>query len=634
MRLLLLLITFLFTFVPNSWGSSILKDGEIVVVIHSYSKGSVWTDSIESGVRSTLLNKLEVYQISSEYMDSKRYVENSYLESLQKTYIEKFKGKSIKAIITSDDNAFLFAIKLRAQLKLNIPIIFSGVNGYANYKDTILKSETNITGVVEALPMKENLDLIAKVHPETRKVYFINTIHSPSGKYVKKMFKKVVENNSFPFEVVYLENLKMSEIYKKAESFEENSIALFGAYSRDSKGDYFHFTENMQNLSKFSSQPVYSLFEFFLNSGTVGGVLISGHDHGEIAASKTLDLLRGHNINSVPIEENPPFTTYYDFSVLKKFNMTAEDLPEGVQIINKPFGVDDFYKKFTRLFWTTISAVIFLILAMTLMTIILRNKISFERKIIDLNKTLEVRVENRTQQLIEQQEKLVTTAKLASVGEMASSIAHEINNPLAIIKLLNKKVLKTLGDHKERPSLVKMDETVDRIAKIITSLKAISRKDDANFEFLSLEEVTNEAIHLSESRFKLAGIQISHNLSDTQTFIRGNKVQIALVVLNLLNNAYDAIVDLDEKWVRLEIESEGDQVKLMIRDSGQILDQDLFDKIMDPFFTTKKVGKGTGLGLSISNNIMAHHHGDISIDRSSNKTTFVLSFPDSTVSTH
>jgi signal transduction histidine kinase len=624
---LLKLLLLLLIFQIDLFASEILKEDEMVVVLHSYSKGSVWTDSIDNGVRTTLLEDLFSHQISSEYLDTKRYVGEEYLGSLLDTYTQKFRSKKIRAFITSDDNAFHFAIKLRKRLELDIPIIFSGVNGYLNYKDTILKKEKNITGVVEDIPAKENFDLIQEIHPKVKKIYFINTIHSASGRYVKKVVQKIYKKNKYKFSLVFLEDMKMREIYNLSRHFPSDSVVLFGAASRDSEGRYYHFTDNMKSLYKNSSRPIYAFFDFFLNHGVVGGVFLSGYDHGAISARMTLDLLSGKDISKVPVIENSPFKTYFDFNILKSYRMSRKSLPENAKIINRPFGIKYFYENFPQLFWLTFTSIVFLSFSLIFLVIILKNKITFERKIIDLNKTLEDRVESRTQQLLDQQDILVSSAKLASVGEMASSIAHEINNPLAIIKMLSKKIQKS-ANKDDLASLLKMDETIDRIAKIIKSLKLISRDDKGiDFEVICLEEVVLETIHLSESRFKNSGIDIIHNLDISKTFIFANYVQIAQVVINLLNNSFDAVNDLDEKWVRLEVKNELGNASLVVSDSGAILDESVSDKLMDPFFTTKEVGKGTGLGLSISKNIVNKHDGDLYFDKLANKTTFVLNLP-------
>ena len=131
------LITLIFLICTQSFGHKLLADDELVIIIHSYGKGSVWTDSIDDGVRSALSRDLFSHQISSEYLDTKRYVGEEYLGSLLETYHRKYQFRKIKAIITSDDNAFHFAINFRKKLELKIPIVFSGVNGYHNYKNNI-----------------------------------------------------------------------------------------------------------------------------------------------------------------------------------------------------------------------------------------------------------------------------------------------------------------------------------------------------------------------------------------------------------------------------------------------------------------------------------------------------------------
>ena len=193
--------------------------------------------------------------------------------------------------------------------------------------------------------------------------------------------------------------------------------------------------------------------------------------------------------------------------------------------------------------------------------------------------------------------------------------------------MLCKKLQKTTNES-DQNSLVRLNSTVDRITKIIKSLKLISRDDKGvELEVICIESVILETLNLSESRFRNAGIEISHNLKEAKTYIFANYVQMAQVIINLLNNAFDAVHELEDKGVSIHIETRGNFACLRVSDSGNILSLGISDKIMDPFFTTKELGKGTGLGLSISKNIINKHNGKFFLDLNSKYTCFVIEIP-------
>ena len=114
---------------------------------------------------------------------------------------------------------------------------------------------------------------------------------------------------------------------------------------------------------------------------------------------------------------------------------------------------------------------------------------------------------------------------------------------------------------------------------------------------------------------------------DEEIEIECRLIQIEQVLLNLLNNSFDAIADLEEKWIRVDVEAEDHFVNIKVVDSGKGIPAEASEKIMMPFFTTKEVGKGTGLGLSISSGILKSHGGELSLDRNAANTTFVIRVP-------
>jgi PAS domain S-box-containing protein len=237
-------------------------------------------------------------------------------------------------------------------------------------------------------------------------------------------------------------------------------------------------------------------------------------------------------------------------------------------------------------------------------------------------------------QLNDQKAQLATASKLSALGEMAGGIAHEINNPIAIIHglsfQLKKKLLKAnLDADKAITSILQeIESTTMRVSKIIKGLKAISRsgeKDD--FFVASLKCIVEDTINLCGERFKTAGIilYVPEVADDLQ--IECRQVQVSQVLLNLLNNAKDAILGLDERWIRIEVTTQRDRVVIVVTDSGKGIDKVNQEKMFLPFFTTKGIGKGTGLGLSISKGIIEDHGGDFYYDAGQPNTTFVINLP-------
>ncbi len=227
-----------------------------------------------------------------------------------------------------------------------------------------------------------------------------------------------------------------------------------------------------------------------------------------------------------------------------------------------------------------------------------------------------------------------TSARLAQLGEMASSIAHEINNPLAIISGYSFIILRELK--KEPPNLVRIDDTIrqierttSRITKIITGLRAYARDGSQDpMEAVPLQSLLDDALSLTETRLKAKGIMLkvmSHHPPDSAVNCRS--VQIVQVLVAILNNAIDAVKDLSDPWIELQTDVLNKNAKITITDAGTGIPQDVAKRLFEPFFTTKPVGVGTGLGLSIAHGIIADHNGSISLDHSAKNTRFVIEIP-------
>ncbi|MBK7891876.1 MAG: PAS domain S-box protein [Bdellovibrionales bacterium] len=238
--------------------------------------------------------------------------------------------------------------------------------------------------------------------------------------------------------------------------------------------------------------------------------------------------------------------------------------------------------------------------------------------------------EQRAQEL-----RILQSSRMASLGEMASAIAHEINNPLAIISgqidLLRSYVAKgAVPNEKLMTAMERIDKMALRVAVIIRGLRTFSRDGSEDpIETVSLGALIDDTVALCQARFLNHRVNLVVNIDKDSraTDFECRPTQISQVLVNLLNNAFDAAKDRPERWVKLDAETFGDFVQICVTDSGAGIPPEIQDKVMQPFFTTKSIGEGTGLGLSISLGIVSSHDGKLSIDKTCPNTRFVILLP-------
>lgn len=238
---------------------------------------------------------------------------------------------------------------------------------------------------------------------------------------------------------------------------------------------------------------------------------------------------------------------------------------------------------------------------------------------------------NSREKLKEQEAKAFYNSKLISLGEMAAGIAHEINNPLAIILGSSDQIvreLKKTGSQLPRVEMLteKIQKTVERISLIIKSLRILARNGERDpYVSFRLNSIIEPSLEVSRQRFMEENVDLIYEAPSEELTCIGQEIQLSQVVMNLLTNAFDAALEgALPRWVRMKVMSTQNYIDIYVQDSGPGIPLEIRKKIMEPFFTTKPINKGTGLGLSISKSIMEQHGGALILDESAENTTFIM----------
>ncbi len=236
----------------------------------------------------------------------------------------------------------------------------------------------------------------------------------------------------------------------------------------------------------------------------------------------------------------------------------------------------------------------------------------------DLRETTEA-MGRREQELREKQDQLVQAAKLATLGELTTGVAHELNNPLNNIGLFVGNAIDLLEmKADDRPAILRyLNNTMLQVRKateIISHLRTFGRVAHVSRIPVAIKEAILRSISLMQEQLRLRQIQLDLDLpEDDGPQVIGNAIRLEQVFINLLTNARDAVAESERKTISISCRVEKGEIVLRFQDTGPGIPAGLEERIFDPFFTTKEVGSGTGLGLSITYGIITDHGGTISV---------------------
>ena len=235
------------------------------------------------------------------------------------------------------------------------------------------------------------------------------------------------------------------------------------------------------------------------------------------------------------------------------------------------------------------------------------------------------------QKLLDQERsRAIYSMRMAALGEMSGGIAHEINSPLNVITILSEQLQKKIpaGQLTEKQivdSITKINSTANRIGEIVTSLRGVSRTGEGlPIKEADIKNILHETLVLCRERFRSKDIHLQFELPENLPLIMCRSVEVSQVLLNLLNNACDAVEGAENPTIEISVWVEGKNLLIGVSDNGHGISPANRERLFSPFFTTKEVGKGTGLGLSLSKGLVEANGGRLYLNPSIEKTQFII----------
>jgi PAS domain S-box-containing protein len=428
-----LLIGIIFLLISHS--NCLANEGEPnrILFINSYNPGYKWSSDIEKGLLATFDSSNKNIELSFEYLDSKRFDYQVFDEKIAEIISIKYEEYPFDLVVVSDNAAFSFAMKNREQLFPGLPIVFCGYN---NFHPDVLNGKTNITGVNEDMDITELVNTALHLQPKLKKLVFLLSTSETSNKFTCQKF----ENITYPFfkdkyEIVLLKDLPINQIDSVLSTFSLESALFLLGRPKYAKSKTISPVDNAIMVSAISPIPVYALWDFQLNTGVLGGRVLTGFDQGKAAGNMAIEILNGKSADLIPVMMESPTSTIFDYNTMKRFDIKMKSLPDGCTIINKPKLFSETHKK---LFWNTVALLTILVVFIFGLLINLFKQKQTEKKLKRIQKKLEKannlsRIEsNRAQSYLD----------IADV----MFVAIDANG---IVTLANKKTLEVLGYEKD-----------------------------------------------------------------------------------------------------------------------------------------------------------------------------------------
>ena len=435
-------------------------------------------------------------------------------------------------------------------------------------------------------------DSILRVLPDTRTIAVVIGA-SPLEKFWLEEAKREVKSFENRVAFVWYADLSFAEILKRASTLPPHTVLFWGLMSVDSAGVAHEGDLALRNLHAVANAPIFSFQQAFFGRDTVGGPMHSIDDSSSKTVNAAIRILGGERPADIKVQPIGFASPKYDWREMQRWGIRESNLPPGSEILFREPGI-----------WEKYSWQLSLIACVILIQGGLIGGMLDERRRRRL-----AEVESR-QRLAE----LAHLNRYSAVGELTTSIAHEINQPLGAIltnaetaELMLKSSSPNLDEVIEILADIRRDD--QRASEVICRLRSVLKKTPFEMRYIDLNETVRQAIGFVAA---VAHIALKCSTTSADLNVKGDAVQLQQVFLNLIINAMDAISETEAKAREISVTTSlsGTSAEVRIADTGPGIAAGDLKNVFDPFFTTKP--QGMGMGLAIVRTIVEAHHGQIS----------------------
>jgi len=456
-----------------------------------------------------------------------------------------------------------------------------------------LERDGNATAFGISLDLAGVVENILRILPSTTNIEVV-TGNSPFERFWQTEFRRDTQRLNDRVRLNWLNDLSFEQIRGRLSMLPRNSAIIYFLLVVDAAGLPYEQERALDVLRQESNAPIFGIFDHQLGRGIVGGPLLPYQRVSRESARIALRILNGTPANRIQPVFLGPAQPEYDWRELRRWDINESRLPPGSLLRFRSSSLWEQYR------WYVIAALAIMALQAVLITDLLLERARRRRGETDLRR-------NR--------EQLAHVSRISTMGELAASLAHELNQPLTAI-LSNAQAAQRFlaskpADLREVQEILEdIVSDNNRAGEVIRRMRALVKKEELEFAPIHIASVIGEVVQLLHSDEILHNIHVELDCQDGLPNVRGDRVQLQQVILNLLMNAFDAMKETPsqerEVMVRAHVNGDG-VVEISVRDHGIGFPTDKLAKIFDPFYTTKH--DGLGMGLAISRSIVEAHGG-------------------------